>query len=480
VGAMGDDLGNDTNTRISYSNYGQYVDIWAPTNILTMPDSDSSPNLAIHGGTSASTPFVAGIAAMLKAFNPSLSSSQVRDIFKSTAWTDSPDPKVTAYVNAFAALQAVTGTELAPDALEPNDSTFVATDLGTLSQADSPVNFTGLTFQNAGDRDHLRFTLSDYTRVTVTLTYMSSLSNIDMVLVKESGAPDISGELTNDLRADGMGRELSADLPPGVYRLVLSANNANVYDLDMALSSLSLVPDYYEVNDTLATAKQLPPYFTTRLLNLQNATDNDFLIMSQTSNLFYTSRFEVPERDMQIVLKLYNSSGTLENTVTCGTIGDCGLDMPVGDLGSHTIKVENTGQRGQYRFLTKSVINRDQYLVTGFGLEPINLIDLNPSPATGLLVDPHVLFGFVMDAKAGNAIMTGSDVALSLYDRDGNLLAKQTSSTDPKQPGGSVSLKGLTVGDMYLLKVERTSTPANIDGETGLIPRLPYTIGLTN
>ncbi len=100
VGALAD----NANTAIWYSNFGPYVDIWAPTNIIVQPNGDTTPSLASSGGTSTSAPFVAGIAAMIKAYQPTLTSRDVNNILRSTAWRDSSDRKVTHYVNAWSAL----------------------------------------------------------------------------------------------------------------------------------------------------------------------------------------------------------------------------------------------------------------------------------------------------------------------------------------------------------------------------------------
>ena len=103
VGALND----DANTPQGYSNYGGSVDIWAPTNIPVMPDPS---NMSVHsyGGTSAAAPFVAGIAAMMKAVNPGLSGDQIRDIMRDTAWRDSSDSKVSHYIKAYDAVKRAT------------------------------------------------------------------------------------------------------------------------------------------------------------------------------------------------------------------------------------------------------------------------------------------------------------------------------------------------------------------------------------
>ncbi len=67
-----------------YSNFGASVSLWAPTNIHAMPDGSSSGTLPAHTGTSASTPYVAGVAALMKAVNSTLTASQMRSILVNT------------------------------------------------------------------------------------------------------------------------------------------------------------------------------------------------------------------------------------------------------------------------------------------------------------------------------------------------------------------------------------------------------------
>ena len=102
-------LNNDATTKIGYSNFGR-VSIFAPTNIPVMSQpasNDSNPNGPAaprsFGGTSASTPFVAGVAAMMKAVNPNLNSDQVNQILQDTAHRGSVP--VDFYIDTYAAVR---------------------------------------------------------------------------------------------------------------------------------------------------------------------------------------------------------------------------------------------------------------------------------------------------------------------------------------------------------------------------------------
>ena len=103
-------------TAKDYSNWGTIVDTWAPTDILSTITRNSSGNdsndigvdeLQVYGGTSASSPFLAGIVALMKMVKPDLTYDQVRSILVSTS-NPSSDPKVSprGYVDAYRAVKA--------------------------------------------------------------------------------------------------------------------------------------------------------------------------------------------------------------------------------------------------------------------------------------------------------------------------------------------------------------------------------------
>ena len=90
VGALGDGQSRPRVANDWSSNFGHVVGIWAPTNIREIGVNNSSGLFSggqvPFAGTSASAPFVAGIAGLMKAINPILKGLQIRDIILSTAY----------------------------------------------------------------------------------------------------------------------------------------------------------------------------------------------------------------------------------------------------------------------------------------------------------------------------------------------------------------------------------------------------------
>ena len=106
-------------------NYGDSVDIWAPTNIYStvtpataVVDSDGVgfDELEVFDGTSASAPFVAGIVAMMKALNDTLKTAEIEEILRITANRYTADVAAGArvskgWVDAYEAVTTVRANE---------------------------------------------------------------------------------------------------------------------------------------------------------------------------------------------------------------------------------------------------------------------------------------------------------------------------------------------------------------------------------
>jgi hypothetical protein len=121
-------LSDNSNSRAPASAFGSStattgtVDIYAPFTVFTIADpvaADSasmSPDthVSVTNGTSFSSPYTAGVAALIWAANPSLSAAQVENILYSTAHTNSGDPSVHRWVNALGAVMVAAGFDTPP------------------------------------------------------------------------------------------------------------------------------------------------------------------------------------------------------------------------------------------------------------------------------------------------------------------------------------------------------------------------------
>ena len=108
-------VGSVTDGMMNLRNYGSPVDIWGPEGIFSTvtpesaakdPDNFGTDEIYSFNGTSAATPFVAGVVALMKSLNPGLTYTGALQTLKNTS-NNSPDPKVThGYVNALQAALA--------------------------------------------------------------------------------------------------------------------------------------------------------------------------------------------------------------------------------------------------------------------------------------------------------------------------------------------------------------------------------------
>ncbi len=116
-----------TDRRSQGSNYGpEDVNIYAPYSLWVGPDPLHTQNEArLVDGTSFSAPFVAGVAALVWAANPSLRGAEVKQILYDTA-SPSADPDVNRFVNAQEAVKVALGN-IAPEVtlLSPSDGRVV-------------------------------------------------------------------------------------------------------------------------------------------------------------------------------------------------------------------------------------------------------------------------------------------------------------------------------------------------------------------
>lgn len=116
-------LTRNSTQRASGSNYGwkddrRSVELWGPMQVITINDTNKTYldfTARWTGGTSFSSPFVAGIAALVKAADPSLGPEEIRDILNDTANSGVQGQWITGSqrrVDALAAVARALGVDL--------------------------------------------------------------------------------------------------------------------------------------------------------------------------------------------------------------------------------------------------------------------------------------------------------------------------------------------------------------------------------
>jgi flagellar hook assembly protein FlgD len=117
------------------SNFGLAVDIWAPgtsLNVAPLPLFNGASwvatnNLSAFNGTSAASPFVAGVVAMIKGVSPNIRVRDVRQALVDTSNKSSTDPKVSRYgsIDAYRVLYAGSNERPVGTVTSPADNTNV-------------------------------------------------------------------------------------------------------------------------------------------------------------------------------------------------------------------------------------------------------------------------------------------------------------------------------------------------------------------
>ncbi len=194
------------NTKASYSNYGNTIDIAAPGDkVLQNTFSGEDEGYYFFAGTSMASPHVAGVAALIKSKNQSLTNIEIRSILENTAddqgETGETDWDGWGILNAAAAV-ANTDGDMGGDITPPvisNITSTVTSDSATITwitdePADSTVDYGTadnsygmITSDNTIATDH-QIVLTDLNAAT---TYHYKVGSSD-----EAGNPSASGDYT--------------------------------------------------------------------------------------------------------------------------------------------------------------------------------------------------------------------------------------------------------------------------------------------
>ncbi|MET7280736.1 S8/S53 family peptidase [Kribbella sp. NPDC005582] len=249
-----------------FSNYGSSVNLWAPGTAIPVAPDGAAPLGSTKNGTSFAAPIVAGVAAMMRSANPSLSAHDIRRILVETGWQGTG--RVTKGLDAFAAVFAAIGAAL-PDNNEPNNTPATAGRLiatgpgGALQPGLGP--FT--TRSKSGDTDYWKFRVERFSTVTVAVDWYERLSTLGVLVEGED--PDVRGpdDLTRTNTAGGL--TLTGLLPPGGYRIRVTGGGITAYSLRVTQRPASLPRDIFEKNDSFESAAVMlfetnkwTPFFT--------------------------------------------------------------------------------------------------------------------------------------------------------------------------------------------------------------------------
>jgi hypothetical protein len=468
VGALAD---NGT-TAAGISNYGAGLDIWAPTNVRAMANGVTTPALSSFGGTSASAPFVAGIAAMVKAINPALNSDQVRDLLREAAWTDSTDGKVSHYVNAYEAVRRASGFVLPPDRFEANDTPAAAKAIG-------PGQYDDLTLHAAADRDYLRLTVGGHATVSIDAVHAEAIGR---PYIDFSKGDACGGATQVSAISEPNHRRWTYAVTPGQYLIRVSGGLPLPYDLGITTSATALARDAFEGptnNDDFSRAFPLGQGGgAPRSATIFPGGDTDFYRVESTGSIHHPKvggvrfTFAILAADVPVTVDLFDAGGTLVQTLT--TSPDC-QSLPSLALASGTFFVRvRAASPGGYTFGVgqrhDSGILYDMRAVWRLLLDPTGPIQI-------VVRNPRERYAFVRGREQSDAIdVIGAGLRAMLLDADGQVVAE--GQPDPHEGTSRlrIPLDGTVAGESYVIVLERDLDRAP---ERGMpLPALPAQLAL--
>jgi len=449
-------LNNNNNGRASFSNFGSGVDLFAPTNIASTPNPATMPALDSAGGTSASAPFVAGVAAMMKAIDPSLTSESTRTLLRDTAWQGSSSSLVTRRLNALDAVKATANQMLPKDPLEPND---LPSSAKTIS---SPAFTSPLTIYP--DSDYFFFQLDDYATVDVDLIYMAGLGNVSTFFVNDgqtsapSGLAVVPYDIGTLRRYDLLG--------PGSYSLGVGADALNLYQLSVRASAVALPADLFEINNSLPTAA--PVATGSYPVTLHQDADVDYYAFSvATASPIGAYTFALGSADVgPLSLYLYKDGADV------GPVGPTKVSLD--ELGAYVVRVTGAG-RTRYSFKLGFELDPGLF-VLAVPVEELWLIDPTSAVDRVLLGERD---GLVLAPDASTlgryqAIeIVGEGVNATLYDDRGNVVTEGTLVFSPDDGSFErIGFEDTSAGEIYVLVIERTE----VLPDNALLPALDYAL----
>lgn len=458
VGAL-----NDTDmNRISYSNWGPHVDVFAPTNVPATPNPASGGALVSAGGTSASTPFVAGVAAMMKAVAPGLNTTDVETILRTTARTDSPDSRVPRTVDAYEALLAALDGRIRSDFWEPDDTQGQAVDGGS----GPTILLSPRTDDDGGDFDWVRFTVGDWSRLRVELDYMPPLGDFHVNFHATEGGHFAWGSLPIR-RADGADWVLS-EVNPGEYRILVTGDGPSVYDQTIRITAVPLQPDVFEVNDTPANASA-PSSATTHDLTLHTMGDVDVhRVVVQTLSVALHYQFQIVDAAFPVDVSIAATSAP--GTVLWQALATTATKVTL-DPGDYLVTIRPRDRTTRYKMRT-GVVSALDGIGEALELEP-DFFVIGPSPIEGWLLGMRDALVFVRTrdlTRFDTVRVRGAGIDASLLATDATVLDEGAALDDSLAERMTIPA-GVDTVVVLLTRIDQSPVPEGV-----AIPALPYTI----
>jgi hypothetical protein len=471
-------------TPVSFSNFGARVTVFAPTNIPVMsypPSVGPTGPLPIaqaigvespqtFGGTSASAPFVAGVAAMMKAINPNLNSDDVAKILTETARPGLG--QASRVIDALAAVKrAAAGISMVNDRFENNSLEGNPTNLGAAStyvQQDLNID--------AGDRDYFTFTAPGGGTGIVNLSYAEALGPVSIHSFESLGANCDAPALVSDVTLPAAnplapGHSLTYRVPGGPLRLALKGTDVNGYDVSISFASGALAPDDYEVNNVVAEAWYLhswkrnqgylvglgiDPRITTDA-SIHAPSDVDYYIvraarasLSEVVHMVGYSAVRIYGNESPVNLQVFqlnpdNTQGPQVGNLGGGSCGAEPLEVRLAEDAYYLVRV--SGGVGAYTLSNGAFGDKRRF--------PMLVRDrvyevLHPGEPVEHGVRKPEIYVFVADS-AYQAVRTPDPRAhLRLLDQEGNVLAESVED----ELGARLSLAAATTNKIYGIAVE--------------------------
>jgi hypothetical protein len=507
-------LENGRLKKISYSNYGNgRVDLFAPTNItMRVPSgpADSSRDVGPYslvegsaGGTSAASPFVAGVAAMMRALDSTLRPADVRRILRETAWgpevTEDPSSdcgesrtepctaeKVDRALNALEAIRRVAGYRFPLDELEPNDNESEAILVDFSETENDARRWDELTFDEGRpivedgtnyprDADVFLIRLDDWARVNVSVEHLTRMSDIGFDLRRVGTSGSISFTASGDSFTS---RFASFDeLAPADYVLTIRGSGQVtelLYNLTFEKFRVATPfgPDRFEVNDEISDVTST--YGSTGRGSWR-VTHHPDAFASATSTDVDHYRFHIDSvgpadpfnflirsTDYPVSLVLYEKSGAGAWELVDGDgapqTGGVGLGYRL-ENGEYIVRVvSEMGLANRYTFTAAGAVpaSGGPGSPTFRWLED-HLYDIaRASSIDWTVINMADYVTGIKPPGADELVVNPPDAMVRLYDPLGNLLSEGLRAHDAKgEEFRRVSMKDVADGARYVLEITR-------------------------